>query len=83
MFQSLVNYVLQDMLNKFLFVYLDDIMILSEPEEEHLQHVLVVLQLLLENRLYVKPEKCEFHTTSVSFLGFVVRGDGFHRIRPR
>lgn len=71
-FQALVNDVLQDMLNKFLFVYLD-ILIFSETEEEHVQHVRLVLRRLLENSLFVKPEKCEFHKESVSFLGFIVR----------
>uniref|UniRef100_A0A674PMU1 Gypsy retrotransposon integrase-like protein 1 n=1 Tax=Takifugu rubripes TaxID=31033 RepID=A0A674PMU1_TAKRU len=71
-FQALINDVLRDMLNKFIFVYLDDILIFSESEEEHVQHVRLVLQRLLENRLFVKAEKCDFHTTSISFLGFVV-----------
>eukprot|EP00066_Takifugu_rubripes_P011978 XP_011601244.1 PREDICTED: uncharacterized protein LOC105416325 [Takifugu rubripes] len=71
-FQALINDVLRDMLNKFIFVYLDDILIFSESEEEHVQHVRLVLQRLMENRLFVKAEKCEFHTTSISFLGFVV-----------
>ena len=70
-FQTLVNDVLRDMLNKFLFVYLDDILIFSRSLEEHVQQVKLVLQRLLENRLYVKAEKCEFHVSSVQFLGFV------------
>lgn len=50
-FQALVNDVLQDMLNKFLFIYLDDIRIVSETEEEHVQHVRLVLRQLLDNSL--------------------------------
>lgn len=72
-FQALVNDVHRDMLNMFLFVYIDDIFILSETEEEDIQHVRLVLRCLLENRLLVKAEKCEFHTTTVSILGFVVQ----------
>lgn len=72
-FQALVNDVLRDMLYKFLFVYLDDILIFSETEEEHIQHVRLVLRRLLENSLFVKAEKCEFHADTVSFLGFIVR----------
>ncbi|XP_041810033.1 uncharacterized protein lrfn4b [Chelmon rostratus] len=71
-FQSLVNDVLRDMLNRFVFVYLDDILIFSKNENEHVQHVRQVLQRLLENQLFVKAEKCEFHQQSVSFLGFIV-----------
>ncbi|KAF7648310.1 hypothetical protein LDENG_00158670, partial [Lucifuga dentata] len=71
-FQALVNDILRDMLNRFVFVYLDDILIFSRSREEHVSHVQSVLQRLLENSLYCKAEKCEFHVSSVSFLGFVV-----------
>ncbi|XP_028324820.1 uncharacterized protein LOC114476995 [Gouania willdenowi] len=71
-FQALINDVLRDMLNRFVFVYIDDILIFSRSLEEHVQHVRLVLQRLLENRLYVKAEKCGFHLHSVGFLGFVV-----------
>ena len=70
-FQSLVNDVLRDMLNRSVFVYLDDILIFSKSVEEHRIHVRQVLQRLLENRLYVKAEKCDFHVPSISFLGRV------------
>ena len=72
-FQSLVNDVLRDMLNKYVFIYLDDILIYSKNEEDHVHHVQSVLQRLLENSLFVKAEKCEFHAPSVSFLGYIVR----------
>lgn len=71
-FQALINDVLRDFLNRFVFVYLDDILIFSKTPQEHEQHVRQVLQRLLENKLYVKAEKCDFHTSKVSFLGFVV-----------
>ncbi len=71
-FQAFINDVLRDMLNRFVFVYLDDILIFSPSPEEHIQHVRQVLQRLLENKLYVKPEKCEFHAQSVNFLGYVI-----------
>ncbi|KAI3354966.1 hypothetical protein L3Q82_004757 [Scortum barcoo] len=71
-FQALINDVLRDFLNHFVFVYLDDILIFSRSLKEHQSHVHQVLQRLLENRLYVKKEKCEFHTSRVSFLGFIV-----------
>lgn len=55
-----------------MFVYLDDTLISSRSLEEHITHVRDVLQRLLENQLFVKAEKCEFHANSVSFLGYVV-----------
>lgn len=73
MFQSLFNDVLHDMLNKFLFVYLDDILIFSKTKEEHVQHVCLVLQHLLENKLFDKAEKCDFHTSSITFLAFFIQ----------
>ncbi len=71
-FQDMVNSVLGDMINKFVFVYLDDILVFSPSLQVHTQHVRHVLQWLLENQLYVKAEKCEFHAKSVSFQGFIV-----------
>ena len=71
-FQALVNYVFRDLLSKCLFVYLDDILIFSETEEEHVQPVPRVLRRLMENGLFAKQEKCEFHKTSVSSLGYII-----------
>ncbi|XP_015224357.1 PREDICTED: RNA-directed DNA polymerase homolog [Cyprinodon variegatus] len=68
-FQALVNDVLRDFLNVFVFVYIDDILIYSKDLSEHKKHVRLVLQRLLENKLFVKAEKCEFHQPSVTFLG--------------
>ena len=70
-FQDL-NDILRDWLNRFVFVYLDDILILSHNLEDHHQHIRQVLQRLLENKLFVKVEKCEFHVSSVSFLGYII-----------
>ncbi len=75
-FQALVNDVLRDMLNVFVFVYLDDILIFSPTLQVHVQHVRRVLQRLLENRLFVKAKKCMFHARSVTFLGSVVSAEG-------
>ncbi|KAF7688290.1 hypothetical protein HF521_014296 [Silurus meridionalis] len=71
-FQALVNEVLRDMLNTFVFVYLDDILIFSCSMDEHIRQVRQVLERLLKNGLYVKPEKCEFHTSQTSFLGYLL-----------
>ncbi len=75
-FQALVNDVLRDMVDRFVFVYLDDILIFSQNERDHVQHVRRVLQRLLENRLFAKVEKCQFHARSVPFLGFILSPDG-------
>ncbi len=75
-FQTLVNDVLRDVVNRFVFVYLDDILIFSQNERDHIQDVRLVLQQLLENRLFAKLEKCEFHARSVPFLGFILSPEG-------
>ncbi|KAI2666212.1 Transposon Tf2-6 polyprotein [Labeo rohita] len=75
-FQALVNDVLRDMVDQFIYVYLDDILIFSRSLQEHVQHVRRVLQRLLENGLYVKAEKCVFHAQSVPFLGYIVSAEG-------
>ncbi|KAI3356744.1 hypothetical protein L3Q82_003425 [Scortum barcoo] len=62
----MINDVLRDMLNRFIPVYLDDILIFSRSLPEHTQHVRQVLQRLLENQLFVKAEKCEFHVSKFS-----------------
>lgn len=71
-FQALINDVLRDFLNKCVFIYMDDILIFSRTQEEHVHHVQTVLQSLLENSLFVKAVKYEFHVTTVSFLGFII-----------
>lgn len=71
-FQALINDVLREMLNKFVFVYLDDILIFSCNYQEHIQHVRQVLSQLLKHSLFVKLEKSEFHVSSTPFLGFIV-----------
>ncbi|XP_078794519.1 uncharacterized protein LOC101163464 isoform X2 [Oryzias latipes] len=78
-FQRLVNDVLRDFLNRFVFVYLDDILIYSSDPDQHEHHVRLVLERLLENRLYVKAEKCEFHVSTIPFLGYIIEAGN---IRP-
>lgn len=67
-FQCLVNE-LRDLLNRFVFVYLDHILIFSKNREEHVSHVQAVLKHLLHHSLFVKAEKYQFHAESVSFPG--------------
>uniref|UniRef100_A0A3P9HCQ1 Gypsy retrotransposon integrase-like protein 1 n=1 Tax=Oryzias latipes TaxID=8090 RepID=A0A3P9HCQ1_ORYLA len=78
-FQRLVNDVLRDFLNRFVFIYLDDILIYSGDPSEHRHHVRLVLERLLENKLFVKAEKCEFHVNTIAFLGYILEAG---KIRP-
>ena len=71
-FQAMINDVLRDFLDHFVYVYLDDILIYSSDLKRHQDHVTQVLKRLLESNLYVKAEKSEFHADTVSFLGFIV-----------
>lgn len=71
-FQALVSDVLRDMLNQFVFVYVDDILIFSPDLETHKKHVQQVLQRFLQHQLYVKAEKCDFHSSTVALLGFII-----------
>ena len=64
-FQAFVSEVLRDILNKFVTVYLDDILVYSTCYEDHVSHVRQVLRRLLDNRLFVKLENCEFHKSNL------------------
>ncbi|KAI4874604.1 hypothetical protein NFI96_006457, partial [Prochilodus magdalenae] len=75
-FQAFINDVLRDMLGHFVIAYIDDILIYSPDLPTHVRHVRRVLSRLLENHLYVKGKKCEFHLGSVSFLGYVISPEG-------
>ena len=57
-------------------VYVDDILIYSQSEREHEDHLRIVLQLLREHQLYGKFSKCEFYLTEVRFLGHIVSTSG-------
>lgn len=70
-FQDFMNEVLRDFLNKFVIVYIDDILIFSPNETVHRHHVFKVLQRLRDHSLFLKAEKCTFHQEAVPFLGYV------------
>ncbi|XP_028805311.1 uncharacterized protein LOC114760211 [Neltuma alba] len=63
-------------LDKFVVVFIDDILIYSQNEEEHREHLRIVLQVLREHKLYAKLSKCEFWLKEVKFLGHVVSAEG-------
>ncbi|EOY03326.1 DNA/RNA polymerases superfamily protein [Theobroma cacao] len=75
-FMDLMNRVFKPYLDKFVVVFIDDILIYSKSREEHEQHLKIVLQILREHRLYAKFSKCEFWLESVAFLGHVVSKEG-------
>ncbi|KAK3542860.1 hypothetical protein QTP70_006130 [Hemibagrus guttatus] len=75
-FQALINGVFQDLLGKWVIAYIDDILVYSASLEEHVLHVREVLSRLQQHHLYVKLEKCEFHWSTVTFLGYVVSRRG-------
>ncbi len=75
-FQAFINDVFRDMLNQWVIVYIDDILIYSETYEEHVKHVRTVLKRLMQHQLYAKAEKCEFHQRTISFLGYVISSGG-------
>lgn len=75
-FQRFINEVLRELIQRFVIVYINDILIYSRTPVELRQHFKQVLQRLREHHLYLKLEKCEFHTTSVQFLGYVIDQQG-------
>jgi hypothetical protein len=75
-FMYLMNKVFMEYLDKFVMVFIDDILIYSRSEEEHKEHLRLVLQKLKEHRLYAKLSKCEFWLKQVSFLGDVISKGG-------
>ena len=75
-FMDLMNRVFRPYLDEFVVVFIDDILVYSRSEEEHVRHLYVVLQMLREKRLYAKLSKCEFWLSNVVFLGHVVTSAG-------
>ena len=63
-------------LDKFVLVFLDDILIYSENEEEHEEHLRMALQLLREHKLYAKLSKCDFYKDKIHYLGHIISEEG-------
>jgi hypothetical protein len=75
-FMYLMNKVFMEFLDKFVVVFIDDILIFFKTKEEHAEHQKLVLQKLRKHKLYAKRSKCEFWLKEVSFLGHVVSNGG-------
>jgi hypothetical protein len=75
-FMSLMNGVFREYLDKFVQVFIDDILIYSRTMEEHDEHLRLVLQCLREHKLYGKLSKCSFYQSRIHYLGHVISGEG-------
>jgi hypothetical protein len=72
----LMNKVFMEYLDKFVIVFIDDILVFSKTMEEHEEHLRLVLEKLRSNQLYAKFSKCEFWLTEVAFLGHIISAGG-------
>ncbi|RVW53188.1 Retrovirus-related Pol polyprotein from transposon 17.6 [Vitis vinifera] len=77
-FQSLMNNIFQPYLRKFILVFFDDILIYSRSFSDHIHHLSIALQVLRENLLYVKSNKCFFGHSSIEYLGHVISSGGVY-----
>ncbi|GKG09491.1 putative reverse transcriptase domain-containing protein, partial [Tanacetum coccineum] len=75
---DLMNRVCRSYLDKFVIVFIDDILIYSKTLEEHVEHLRLVLGLLKKEKLYAKFSKCELWLREVQFLGHMINGNGIH-----
>ena len=75
-FQRFMNDIFGDLLDVCMLVYLDDILIYSDSEEEHIQHVRKVLHHLRQHNLYACADKCFFHVQTVEYLGYILSPSG-------
>ncbi|GJV77461.1 putative reverse transcriptase domain-containing protein [Tanacetum coccineum] len=77
-FMDLMNRVCKPYLDKFVIVFIDDILIYSRNEEEHASHLRIILELLRKEKLYAKFSKCDFWIHIVQFLGHLINNQGLH-----
>ncbi|GJW74845.1 putative reverse transcriptase domain-containing protein [Tanacetum coccineum] len=78
LFMDLMNRVCKPYLDKFVIVFIDDILIYSKNKEEYYEHLKTILNLLRSEKLYAKFSKCDFWLDSVQFLGHVIDSSGIH-----
>src|ERR1041385_4705658 len=75
-FFRLMNYIFMEYIDKFVVVYLDDILVYAKNDEEHVENLHLILEKLREHKLYAKYSKCEFWLPGVTYLGHVISKDG-------
>ncbi|KAA3466671.1 RNA-directed DNA polymerase-like protein [Gossypium australe] len=80
-FMDLMNKIFKSYLDRFVVVFIDDILVYSRDEKEHTYHLRIVLQTLREKKLYAKFSKCEFWLREVGFLRHIVSAEGI-RVDP-
>ena len=73
---DLMNRIFHKFLNKFVVIFIDDILIYSRNEVEHDEHLRIILETLRKNQLYAKFSKCEFRSEKVAFLDHYVSKEG-------
>jgi hypothetical protein len=81
-FICLMNGVFREYLDKFVIVFLDDILIYSKSEEEHEEYLIMVLKILREHKLYVKLSKCIFYQKTIHYLGHMISTYGI-KVAPK
>jgi hypothetical protein len=67
-----MNDIFRNYLDRFVIVFLDDILIYSKSKEEHEHHLRLVLQVLIEHQLYAKLSKCSFYQKKIHYLGHII-----------
>ncbi|GJU11631.1 putative reverse transcriptase domain-containing protein [Tanacetum coccineum] len=77
-FMDLMDRVCKPYLDKFVIVFIDDILIYSRNKEEHTYHLRIILELLKKEKLYAKFSKCDFWINIMKFLGHVINSQGIH-----
>ncbi|GJZ38833.1 putative reverse transcriptase domain-containing protein [Tanacetum coccineum] len=77
-FMDLMNRMCKSYLDKFMIVFIDDILIYSRNKEEHANHLRIILELLKKEKLYAKLSKCDFWISIVQFLGHLIDSQGLH-----
>ena len=71
-----MNNIFSQYLDKFMVVFIDDILVYSKTEEEHDEHFIIFLQTLRKHKLYAKFDKCDFYEKEIQYLGHVISAKG-------
>lgn len=80
-FQNMMNEVFVDVIRNFVLVFFDDILVYNPDVNIHVEHLIVIMELLKKYQLYAKRSKCAFEVKRVKYLGHIISGDGV-RIDP-